>query len=137
MKNWLKYKIREWLGVEDNCNLIKYNQERIDVQRKDIREINRKIYSLKLPQETIKDINITEEKINKLVDHFQLGVDVHTHGDSWAVFCIGGKMEYVRFVRLPCKDIMEISQFIKRFPGSRDDKYIDLPHGMRKDLFKL
>lgn len=137
MKNWLRNKLRNWLGIDHNYMMAHDSHADITIIKEDIRKVKNRLYKLQIPQETIKQINITEGKINKLVDHFQLGVDIHplTHGDSWAVFCIGGKMDYVRFVRLHHNDIRSLSQFIKQFPASREDKYMDLPHGMRKEFF--
>lgn len=144
MSNWIKNKLREWLGINENYNQHGQNNASIYLIKERMKKLDRKVKECKLPQENIKNINQTisdlsqtRMNIESLVDHFELGVDVHTHGDSWAVFCIGGKMEYVRFVRLPYKDIMSLSHFIKQFPASRDDKFIDLPHGMRKEFFEF
>jgi len=144
MKEWLRSKLRKWLGVKENYNLHGQNYSSIFLMKERMQKLERKVKACKLPQEnieninkTISDLSQTRMNIENLVDHFQLGVDVHPHGDSWAVFCIGGKMEYVRFVKLPQKDIMSLNSFIKQFPASRDDKFLDLPHGMRKEFFKF
>ena len=45
----------------------------------------------------------------------QVGIDVHLKSSSWAVFCINGKAEYVRFVELDCKSLQELRMMIRKF----------------------
>ena len=49
-----------------------------------------------------------------------IGTDVGFKSDdhSWAVICVHGKMDYVKFVDMSHRDVMEISHFLKRFEYS-------------------
>ena len=60
------------------------------------------------------------------------GVDVGFHSDdhSWAVICIAGRPEYVKFLPLKHKDTMEIVRFLKQFQYS--NKVIDSPFGFKE-----
>lgn len=55
--------------------------------------------------------------INSICD---IGTDVGFKSDdhSWAVICVHGKMDYVKFVDMNHRDIMEIASFLKRFEYS-------------------
>lgn len=57
-----------------------------------------------------KDVNT----LNSLV---KCGVDVHLHQScsSWAVVCLAGKTEYVNFVRLDDKSVIEVRDFLRNF----------------------
>lgn len=80
-------------------------------------------------------IDIHAQRIRHFDSLIDVGVDVHMHSPhSWAVICISGKTEYVRFVDLGHKEIYEISKFIKRFEGN--NVCIDTPHRMPKEMFK-
>ena len=76
-------------------------------------KINDKNYEL---NEALK---VSKEIKNYIENVLDIGVDVHTiePESSWAVFCVGGRSDYVRFTRLNQKDIRSLSQFIKKFEG--------------------
>lgn len=69
-------------------------------------------------------------------DICDVGVDVaRDEYHSWAVVCIHGKMDFMKFVPLNHSDIREVAQFLKRFEYSK--RVVDSPfayHGMIEDL---
>ena len=49
-----------------------------------------------------------------------VGTDIGFYSDdhSWAVICIHGKVDYVKFVDMSHKDVMSIAKFLKNFEYS-------------------
>lgn len=73
------------------------------------------------------------EECRKLLTQFvDMGVDVGFHSDdhSWAVICIAGKPEYVKFMPLAHKDAKCVLDFLKQFQYSR--QVIDSPFAFRE-----
>lgn len=73
------------------------------------------------------------EECRKLLTQFvDTGVDVGFHSDdhSWAVICIAGKPEYVKFMPLNHRDAKGILDFLKQFQYSR--QVIDSPFVFRE-----
>lgn len=75
-------------------------------------------------------------QLDKELDFFkemcEVGVDIHMHSESWAVVCLNGKKEYVKFCRLESSEARDVLHFLKRFEKS--NRTVDAPMGMR-DLF--
>jgi len=75
-----------------------------------------------------------EIKYSNLEKSLNMGVDIACRDhDSWAVICIQGKADYVKFLKLPSNDIMEIQAFLRRFQMAY--KIVDAPPFARH-LFK-
>lgn len=73
------------------------------------------------------------EECRRLLTQFvDMGVDVGFHSDdhSWAVICIAGKPEYVKFMPLAHKDAKCVLDFLKQFQYSR--QVIDSPFAFRE-----
>jgi hypothetical protein len=49
-----------------------------------------------------------------------VGTDIGLYSDdhSWAVICIHGKVDYVRFIDMRREDVMTITKFLKNFEYS-------------------
>ena len=82
-----------------------------------------------------KEVEECRKLLTQLVD---IGVDVgfHTEEHSWAVVCIAGKQEYVKFLPLETRDARDVLRFLKQFEYSR--QIIDSPiafRGMLKNKF--
>lgn len=75
------------------------------------------------------------EEIKKLNKFIGVGVDLHVHNpnENWAVVCIKGKPDYVKFISLGSSDIVGIRKFLSQF----DSKNIifDAPCGINKKRF--
>ena len=73
------------------------------------------------------------EECRRLLTQFvDIGVDVGFHSDdhSWAVICIAGKPEYVKFMPLEYKDAKCVLDFLKQFQYSR--QVIDSPFAFKE-----
>lgn len=82
--------------------------------------------------ESQKELESCKKLMNEICD---VGVDVGYHDTehSWAVVCIHGKIEYVKFVPLTHKDAKSLLDFLKNFQYS---KYVvDSPLGF-KDMLR-
>lgn len=82
-----------------------------------------------------KEVEECRRLITQLVD---IGVDVgfHSEDHSWAVICIAGKQEYVKFLPLETRDARDVLRFLKQFEYSK--RIVDSPiafKGMLKDWF--
>lgn len=80
-----------------------------------------------------KEIKECKEMMNQICN---VGVDVaRDEYHSWAVICVHGKMDFLKFVPLNNSDVREVSQLLKRFEYSK--RVVDSPfayRGMIKDL---
>jgi len=129
LKEWLRLKFRNWLNYEEDINKLEdYLSKRCDVM--DVRtNHNRNVH------DTL--INSNHDKIlaNKrtLESLVQIGADVvqpNTCERSWAVICLGGKIQQVRFVDFEKKDYRYLIDFLKQFESGR--RVIDAPN---RDMF--
>ena len=114
--------------IEDNA-IEKYAEAKSLLSAATVEAIKNK----KLMIKSTDELNECRKFINKICD---VGVDVG-FGDehSWAVICVAGKPEYVKFMPLTHRDTMEIVKFLKHFQYS--NKVIDSPFGYRKMLDDL
>ncbi len=60
-----------------------------------------------------------ESRIKDVLGTIEVAVDVHEYNDSWAVICVNGKSDYVKFCNLGASDLREIQSFLKRFEYSK------------------
>jgi hypothetical protein len=114
LKEWLRKKLKQFLGINEvNESLTKLHN----------------IYNYN--SGLLENYNSTSKEILKkneyILDQFNLAADIYPSGreESWAVICIKGKPEYVRFVRLSNNDMREVHYFLKRFEGT--NRIIDSP----------
>lgn len=97
--NALESSIKHFRLVEKN------NYEAQESLRSTIRILENKI---EMQRKTLKALDIS------------VGVDVHQRTNSWAVICIGGKQEYVKFIEIEnTKDAQVVLKFIKQFERNR------------------
>ncbi|MDC7248618.1 MAG: hypothetical protein PQJ49_01705 [Sphaerochaetaceae bacterium] len=75
------------------------------------------------------------QEIENLKSLVNVGVDVHLHNprENWAVICIQGKPDYVKFVHLGERDIKEIQRFLRNFDSK--NVTIDTPMYLDKRRF--
>ena len=78
-----------------------------------------------------KEVEECRKLVTQLLD---IGVDVgfHTEDHSWAVICIAGKHEYVKFLPLNYRDAKDVLHFLKQFEYSKH--VIDSPIAFRNML---
>ncbi len=59
------------------------------------------------------------KQVQEMKSLFQVGVDFKPAGGSWAVICVGGDRDYIRFAKLPGKEIRTLKRFLDQFPLER------------------
>lgn len=133
--NWLKNKIRKWLGIEQLNDIIKYHAGYIN-------GINHKIDNY---DKTIKrDLQHNEDLIKSFLATCQTGYDlgVSQYHKNWCVFVRQGKgQDFVKFIDLSGMTIDDIKHFEKQLESTnrhRNEKYrmVDAPAGI-KDYFRF
>jgi hypothetical protein len=126
IKNKIKNKLKNWLFQSD-----------INDINKKINELSQKykiaLLSLENVQNAYRDmtdlLRDSQRIINSVID---VGTDIgfKTDNHSWAVICVQGKPEYVKFMPLEHKDTKEIMEFLKHFQYS--NRIIDSPFGFKE-----
>ena len=115
IKDKIRDKLRQWLFSEE---LSKF--ESAEQNYKDVKDLYNRAKGY---------LNAAKDEYNwsfKMVDDcHQLMNDDH----SWAVVCIKGHPEYVKFIPLSHKDARNVLDFLKRFRYS--DRVVDSPFAFR------
>ncbi len=125
----IKDKIKEWLfsdelkdiqKLKNNYDCLKSVTQNSLVLLNDAKEKQKESYEL---------LNECRKTMNSVCD---IGTDIgfHSNDHSWAVICIHGKIDYVKFIPMKQKDIMEILRFLKRFEWS--NRVTDSPFGFKE-----
>lgn len=125
----LKEKIKNWLFKEE-INEIKEIKNKYDEL---IRSVERAQAATRKAQEMHDESHILLEDCRKLMNSIcDVGTDIgfENYEHSWAVICIHGKMDYVKFVDMSQRDIRSIADFLKNFEYS--NRIIDSPLYYRK-----
>lgn len=132
----LKDKIKSWLFADE----IKRIESLENTYKKVDGWINAadKMYSLstdakKICDESQKELVECKKLLNQICD---VGVDVGFRGEehSWAVVCVAGRPEYVKFLPLNRGDARRVMDFLKKFQYSKH--VIDSPLAFRDMLTK-
>lgn len=97
------------------------------------------LFQVEAAKKSYNDAAITYKNSHKLVDDchkmmnsmVDVGTDVGFCSDdhSWAVVCIKGHPEYVKFIPLSHRDAHDVLEFLKHFRYS--DRVIDSPFAFR------
>ena len=127
----LKEKIRKWL--------LEILQPDIDALKNEIDESNA---TLKIAQSNCNDatrqLKIStqqNEEMKKMYNQItDVAVDVGFHDEnrSWAVVCIAGRLEYVKFIPLSGADARTVMNFLRQFQYSR--LIVDSPLRFKDEL---
>ena len=80
-----------------------------------------------------RDNNI-EHRIKFLESLVNSGIDVHMKSESWAVLCLAGKPEYVKFYRLPQKDMRYLLDTMRELEKRYGRVISDMPPFAREYL---
>jgi hypothetical protein len=100
--------LRNWLfrqEITDIKRLLTYKEQ----SRQYIEEARNYFYSSQMAYSD------AQRMISKCLD---VGIDHGIKSQSWAVICIKGKPETVRFMQLESKDAQELRQFLKHLEGA-------------------
>ena len=118
----IKEKIKEWL----------FSSEILKIKQLE-KQIEESINRLRLASIQLGNSEKEIEECRRLLTQFvDMGVDVGFHSDdhSWAVICIAGKPEYVKFMPLAHKDAKCVLDFLKQFQYS--SQVLDSPFAVRE-----
>lgn len=118
----LKDKIKEWLFKEE-IQRIKNMERSLSNEESRLRGASIQLSDAK------KEIEECRKLLTQFVD---IGVDVGfcSEDHSWAVVCIAGKPEYVKFLPLTGGDAKDVLRFLKQFEYSKH--VIDSPIAFRQ-----
>ena len=120
----LKEKIRKWL--------LEILQPDIDALKNEINESNTTLrFATNNCNDATRQLKISTQQneemkrmYNQITD-VAVDVDFHDSEHSWAVICIAGKPEYVKFIPLSGADARTVIDFLKRF--SYSPRIVDSP----------
>lgn len=126
---WIKKKIVNWLLKDELQRL------------QDIEEQYEKMYSLadnaykssmRVKDECSKAYQLLDDCQKTMNAVCDVGVDVGMYGyeHSWAVVCVKGKKEYIKFMPLNDESVYDVINFLKKFKYS--NKVIDSPLAYRR-----
>ena len=129
LKNKLKNKIRNWILSDEIKNIEKLTLDIKALENVEQHAIEKYAEAKYLLSAATVETIRCKKLINEICD---IGVDVgfHSNDHSWAVICIAGRPEYVKFLPLNHKDTMEIVRFLKQFQYS--NKVFDSPFGFKE-----
>lgn len=62
------------------------------------------------------EAEVRAERIRQLLGNIDVSVDVHQRSGSWAVVSLQGtKTDYIKFIDLGNRDMMEIARFLRQY----------------------
>lgn len=113
----LKIKFKKWIFKEE-LNDIKEIKEWYEEALNKINNTTERLYDAEIQHKKSQQLLSDCHKfMNSICD---VGTDIGFRSDdhSWAVICIHGKMDYVKFVDMRQKDIQSIVNFLRNFEYS-------------------
>jgi len=137
-KKWLQIKLKDFLDIGNIESNFKDHETFNSIRFSDIEsDIHDKTsYLRNLINNNVNDISHCQESVNILHNTIEnivhIGTDVYksNQGHSWAIVCVEGKMNLVKFVDLNRQDGREVLDFLKRYEAGRH--CIDTPY---KEMF--
>lgn len=83
---------------------------------------------------------VRAERIRKLLGNIDVSVDVHHRSGSWAIVSLqGSKTDYIKFIDLGSRDMMEIARFLRQY--DRANVKIDASpfdrHMINEEIYRL
>lgn len=83
---------------------------------------------------------VRAERIRKLLGNIDVSVDVHHRSGSWAVVSLqGAKTDYIKFIDLGNREMMDIAHFLRQY--DRKNVKIDASpfdrHMINEQIFRL
>ena len=112
--SWLKCKIKDWLKNK----VFKEEFEDFEIMR--LQCMNASAHSDRALHE-VNEMKLLYQSITNV------GVDVDYNRHSWAVICIDGRPEYVKFVDLTGAGARDIKSFVNKF--GKKKAVVDSPFG--------
>jgi hypothetical protein len=126
----VKQKIKDWLFADElkDIQQIKKEYKYVIETYKRSKNLLTEAYNEHMKS---RDIIVDCQKfMNSICD---VGTDIGFYNDhSWAVICVHGKVDYVKFVDMRREDVMSIVKFLKDFEYS--NRVTDSPLGYKPML---
>lgn len=120
IKKFVIKKLTEWLELENIKSTIKENY-RISIKNTGILEDR----ICRISDKT----NLNQSQIHNINELFSVAADVgYQDHKNWAVICIEGKPNFVKFVDLTRGDVKGVQNFLRQFECSR--RVVDAPYHM-------
>lgn len=139
----IKNKIKQWLLKDELAEIESLKQELESLKKpveSAVEYLNSSSIQLKNARQSYDDAYQLSDRALRLVNEItDVSVDIgfHDKEHSWAVVCIAGKFEYLKFIPLNGADARTLLNFLKQFRYS--NRIIDSPFGFRdmisKELF--
>lgn len=131
-KGWLRKKLRSFLEIDEDLNILRGKQSEFCEEQQKMIQVQKMLTTKS--NDLSSDINAVEETNYLIQKHFNVAVDVGISDrcKNWGIICIKGNMDYVKFIDMSQRDIMEIARFLKRFEHS--NRHVDAPMGMKETL---
>ena len=142
LKNKIKEKLRSWLfkeeiveieKIKDNINAVAVSVDAIQSTYDEcLRRIEQGYIKIRDAADLHDKSHTLLEDCRKFMNSIcDVSTDVgfKSSEHSWAIICVHGKMDYVKFIDMSHRDIMEISHFLKRFEYS--NRVTDSPLGYK------
>lgn len=105
MKKWIRQLMRKlffWLFKED-----------VQAMEKRCRDLDNLIHRQKCATQ---EAEVRAERIRQLMGNIDVSVDVHHYSGSWAVVSLQGqKTDYIKFIDLDGRNMMDIARFLRQY----------------------
>ena len=141
-KNWLfKEELNEIKKIKDNLIAIDVNVAAIQTTYDEcLQRMNQGYIKIRDAEDLHDKSHILLEDCRKFMNSIcDVGTDVgfHSSDHSWAVICVHGKMDYVKFVDMSQRDIQDIAYFLKKFEYSNRVTDSPIYKGIFEDIIKI
>jgi hypothetical protein len=134
IKQWIRNKFISFLRIDKLTESFTTHETVTNIRLRDIDwKLETVDNDLKYLNKEVSHFNGSIDAIHRTVENVvHIGTDVYqsNQGHSWAVVCVEGKMNLVKFVPLDRRDARDILDFLKRFEAGRH--CIDTPY---KEIF--
>lgn len=126
----IKDKLKKWLLADELLRIKELEGTHKELENsvsKAIDLLDKAYGNYAKAEDVAENTAILADDCRKLMNNIcDVGVDVaRDEYHSWAVVCIHGKMDFMKFVPLNHSDIREVAQFLKRFEYSK--RVVDSP----------
>lgn len=128
IKDKIRDKLRHWLLEDDLFQVEAAKKSYNDAVRKCVYANIQLSDAIVTYKNSYKLVDDCQKMMNSMVD---VGTDIGFCSDdhSWAVVCIKGHPEYVKFIPLSHRDTYDVLEFLKHFRYS--DRVIDSPFAFK------
>lgn len=141
LRNWLfKEEFNEIEKIKDGLNSVAANVDAIQATYDQcLQRMNQGYIKIRDAADLHDKSHILLEDCRKFMNSIcDVGTDVgfKSNDHSWAIICVHGKVDYVKFVDMSHRDIMEIAQFLKKFEYSNRVTDSPIYKGIFEDIIK-